>query len=165
MMRRLKNFLDNPFYRGAGILLCRKAPDGQWLVLLGKRSGKLRTGLQRHLSGAGKWSIFGGGVNKGETYVAGAMREAAEEGNIVIPQAQAKALAKQEVLWIRAILYSWSTYLVVTDHADIQRYRTAKDAWEFSELRWFPMDALPRDTHCFMRRTVRNARRALSSSL
>lgn len=134
-------------YYGAGILFWYPDPNsGDTLILLGKRA----FGFERR-----KWSIPGGGWDKKDGYVDGkkdlektALREAKEE---VYFDVREKRFLKK--IWsIRSILFNWDTFSVKCR----SKIFVKKFEKEFSKMRWFSVNDLPKNRSVFIDRQVEN---------
>jgi len=108
-------------YKGAGIaLVCDKK------VLLGIRSKK---------PFMGKWSVPGGGREKGESYFEGAKREFYEETGCNIETISCTYFGK----WTLCLppFFHWTTFFFKTNTTDI-----SLNPCEFSKLEWISIDSI-----------------------
>jgi 8-oxo-dGTP pyrophosphatase MutT (NUDIX family) len=76
---------DRPDLKQAAVAVCLVEPDGVPSVLLTRRNARLR-------AHAGQWALPGGRREPGETAVAGALRELAEEVGLKLDQASVLGL-------------------------------------------------------------------------
>jgi 8-oxo-dGTP diphosphatase len=100
----------------------------------------------------GKYSVIAGHLDGGETVVAAAMREAAEEAGVVLDPAEVRVVG------------------VMQRRADEERidFFVAAEAWsgeirncephKCDELAWFPIDRVPGNTIPYVRRALENWR-------
>lgn len=106
-------------YKGAGIGLVR---DGR--ILIGIRSKK---------PFIGKWSVPGGGMEKGETYLETAMREFCEETSCDLSPMQRSYLGA----WTLCLppFFHWTTFFFKTDDPE-----PSISPSEFTRLEWISLD-------------------------
>jgi 8-oxo-dGTP pyrophosphatase MutT (NUDIX family) len=132
-------------YFGAGIIFWMKDEHGELFVLLGKRSVN---------PGKGKWSIPGGRWEKwkdgydcfnNHNFEQTAIRESWEEVGLSVDERD-----KLTPLWSRrfflfnVIIYSYQ----LPKQIKSVRYQ------EFSEVKWFPANSIPKPHVIFVRRQV-----------
>ena len=130
-------------YFGAGLLIWSQDDQGTIFVLLGKRAIN---------PGMGKWSISGGKWDaedideKGDPdYLKTALRETKEEIKFIIN-------------YDETFMHLWNSripffhYIVYAHQLPARRQFNHNN--EFSELGWFPVDALPSPCEVFVRMQV-----------
>lgn len=138
-------------YHGSGILCYTKDAEGILRVLLGKRSVR---------KGFGKWSIPGGGwevedgmAGHGRNYERTARRETKEEMGIEI----------------RTISPLWKSRLPLFHYevfcSFLPTTEKITNIHEFSQVGWFPLDALPTPLLPFVRSQVRALERMDRNSM
>lgn len=102
-----------------------------------------KTLLQRSSFGHQKWSIPGGGIDKGETSVDAAKRELGEEVGIVVPGSQLKVLGELRLpvnkRWPMLNLTFFVVEFKKTQEPQITR------RYEILDARWFQLENLPED--------------------
>ena len=131
-------------YHGAGILFWTTGRQDQLYILLGKRI---------HNPQRGKWSIPAGGWDEEDSYdkkgrpdyLKTAIRESCEEIRITVGN-----LENLDYLWRRHLpFFHFVVYAYqLSEKVDVVRYQ------EFSEVKWFSVDALPADCVGFVRSQV-----------
>ena len=135
-------------YRGAGLLLSWRSPEGVRYVVLGKRR------INPH---RGSWSISGGKCDSGDAdYRATALREFREELTLS-PEVTIRPEDLQPVFTRFFGVFNWRTFayeLSGTVRPELGRGRDN----EFSELAWFPVDNLPEPLHWGVRQAVSRMR-------
>jgi ADP-ribose pyrophosphatase YjhB (NUDIX family) len=92
--------------------------------------------LVRHAYGSGSWMTPGGGLNRGEAPIAGAMRELREETRCILHEPVEIALSEEP---LHGTLNG--VHIVAGRTASTPR----ADGREIVEARFFPADALPVD--------------------
>ncbi|QJT71056.1 nucleoside triphosphatase [Vibrio phage vB_VcorM_GR11A] len=61
-------------------VLASKDKLGAWILVRALDTGRVLIGKRsKHVNNSGNWNFFGGGVDKGEKFIEGAMRELREE--------------------------------------------------------------------------------------
>ncbi len=110
-------------FDGAGVLPYVVTEDSKIKVLLGKRAVKREYG---------KWSVFGGKKEPGETYVAAAARELREEAGIAASHGELVPLYKACV----PFLFEYDIFSLDLKSIDVK----VSLNWETSEYRWFDID-------------------------
>lgn len=137
-------------YHGAGILFWHKAEDGTLSVLLG---------LRKHHPQKGMWSIPGGKWEVQDSYddtmkpnyKAAAVRETWEEIRVRVENPEMLTL-----LWSMHVpFYRFAVYA-----CRLPEKRAIAPYQELLELKWFPVDSLPKDSVGFVRLEVAALKRA-----
>ncbi len=129
-------------YHGAGIALVM---GGQ--ILLGKRSDH---------PFYGRWSVPGGGREKGDSSeLATAIREFSEETGVDFLSLDAKPIGSWR---LRLPFFSWRTFFYV-----VQSFEASFHPDEFSEIRWVRLDDVP--IKKYLRPFTRSEVRCLSKLL
>lgn len=136
-------------YNGTGILVMTNTTQGKKYLLLGKR----RKGLDR-----GTWSIPGGTKEFCESPEETAKREFAEETTLW-PGAPAMDKPLPEILRYDWPFFRWSTFLWEPVNPDLLEVTRGRD-YEFSRIRWFPLNRLPLLTHPLLWPAVWKLRKA-----
>ena len=121
-------------YKGGGVAIFQKMPDGNYAILLGKRTGR-----REH----GKWSIPGGEWKEEDKTLADtAKRECSEEilnerpFQTIEVEYNAKLLGKYNV---KMLLFTWTTIIYEID----PMFEAPTDfCYEFSELKFIPLSEL-----------------------
>lgn len=119
-------------------------------ITIGVRLAAIQDGqvlLVRHTYHAG-WHFPGGGMNRGETPLQAAQREAYEEAGIVCDQ-------PPRLQGIDSSFVGGKNDHVALYVATKFRVQEAPDRWEIAEVCWFAVDALPEDVASGLRRQVR----------
>lgn len=115
-------------YKGGGVAFFKKMPDGEYAILLGKRTGK-----REH----DKWSIPGGKYESyDKTFLDAALRETREEIGVDVLKA---AINKEPVIYRANLLFFvWETYMyeVAPDFPVPTKFH------EFSEMKFIPLQEL-----------------------
>lgn len=101
-------------------------------VLLCKRSKECKTL-------AGYWSVPGGGVEKNESIKSAALREFLEETNVYIDEPMIYVGTSEE----KTSPYEMYVFLVESENKISVSLQNAKDGFEHTECRYFPLDDLP----------------------
>ena len=129
-------------YHGAGIGLVK---DGQ--ILLGKRSDH---------PFYGRWSVPGGGREKGDkTELDNALREFSEETGVDFSTLDAKPLGSWK---LRLPFFSWTTFFYA-----VSTFEVSFSLDEFSEIQWVDLDEIGIKKH--LRPFTRSEVRCLSKLL
>jgi 8-oxo-dGTP pyrophosphatase MutT (NUDIX family) len=145
-------------FEGAGILFAHRKPDGEWHVLLFRRS---------IAPDRGKWSVVGGRRNAGESFELTAVREAVEEA--LYPERRPEALVhrlgrylspgfdiemcRKDVTWL-PLVFTYHTFLIeLVEQAPTSEFRL--NPRECDACEWFPARHLPVDVHHLVPRSVR----------
>jgi len=137
-------------YHGAGILFWHRAEDGQVSVLLG---------LRKYNPQKGMWSIPGGKWEAQDSYEdtmkpnykAAAVRETWEEIRVRVENPEMLTL-----LWSMHVpFYHFEVYA-----CQLPEKRAIAPYQELSELKWFSVDSLPKDSVGFVRLEVAALKRA-----
>ena len=135
-------------YRGAGLLLSWRSPEGVLYVALGKRRIKPQQG---------SWSIAGGKRDPGDAdYRATALREFKEELSL-IPGVTIRPENLKPVFTRFFGVFNWRTFAYELSGAVQPELGRGRDN-EFSELAWFPVDNLPEPLHWGVRQAVSRVR-------
>lgn len=65
--------------------MASKEKMGAWMIIRALDTGRILIGKRsKHVNNSGNWNFFGGGVDKGERFIEGALRELKEELGMVI---------------------------------------------------------------------------------
>lgn len=121
----------------AGALAWTQCSDGVRCVLLARRS--------RHVQNGGTWAFPGGAIDNGEDALSAAIRELREEIDADLQPAgltgSVEAICQHGCGWM------YSTFVIrvrpqdgEVPFADIAR--DAYNAWETTDVAWFPLDAV-----------------------
>lgn len=115
-------------YKGAGVALFKRLPNGNYAILLGNRTGRWEHG---------KWSIPGGGYESyDKTLLNTALRETQEEIGVDVLKA---AIIKEPVEYrCNLIFFVWATYMYEVD----SDFPVPKRFHEFSEMKFIPLQEL-----------------------
>lgn len=97
--------------------------------------------LQKSSFGSQKWSIPGGGIEKGENAVDAAIRETYEETSVMISEKNIRCLGEQRVPSGKY----WPVIALVFYEAQIQSFQSARISrpLEILEVKWFKLTELP----------------------
>ena len=146
-------------YRGAGILFWRRTENGSLEVLLGLRSTSMP-----HAPGV--WSLFGGGMKSGETFLECAEREAHEEtvsdGRIDMFKAAPFSLEERPVC-VRRIpfFYTYAYFLCKVQGTPAKWPRSPHAHDEHEAIQWFSVSSLPGVLHPETRRIILRLRKSI----
>lgn len=147
----------NGIYQGAGVIVWRLDPKTDTLfVLLGKR---------RLSPGRGTWSIFGGSVERKESFYAAARRELVEELRVKYQFRKARngklrlKLSSKRLVNFEFPLFKYEVYAArATENIPVKEI---KKHFEFYEFKWFNADYLPVNLHFGMTHIVRKLKKRL----
>lgn len=131
----LRWWLTRPFVVGVRLLLVQ---DEQVLLV--------RHSYQPY------WFLPGGRVDKGESALAAAVREAKEEAGVT-------PLAEPRLLGVYTNFVEFKNDHVILFVCDDFTVGTATDRWEIADVGFFPLDALPSDASPATVRRVADFRR------
>ncbi len=171
-------------YQGAGVLAFHRG-ESRLEVLLGLRAGSavslfgaMRVAaapyepfLKRIVKAPlralnrGRWSILGGGAERGESPLAAAARELEEEAGLPPGIASRQELESRLSVFaphrVRLVGFVWTTYFLELPQKP--RDWPIRRGGEWTECRWVSAPDLPDPAHWFLPATVRSLLRALRS--